>query len=394
MKVALVHDYLNQYGGAERVLEAIADMFPEAPIYTSIYDKKLMEGKFPGHKIYTSFMQRFPGVLKRHQLYLLAYSFAFEHFDLKDYDVVISSSSAWAKGVVTPPNTLHICYCHAPMRFAWDTQDYARRENMSRLAKIGLPLVMEFVRLWDIASAARPHFYVANSQTIAGRIKEYWGRDAVVINPPVEVEQIPCNYSPREDFYLMASRLMPYKRLDIGVKAFRELGLPLKIVGTGRDLKNLKDLGGSNIEFLGYVSDDELYKLFGRCKAFIQTGAEDFGITQVEAMAAGAPVIAIKQNGPAEVNVEGLTGLFFEEQSPQSLADTVQRFEQMSEQFDSHIIRTHAETFSREIFIKRFHEQIDLCVREFKAPQQKKILAIRPLNDAAEMPNIKEQPAQ
>ena len=159
-------------------------------------------------------------------------------------------------------------------------------------------------------------------------------------------------------------------------------------------MKNLKDLGGSNIEFLGYVSDDELYKLFGRCKAFIQTGAEDFGITQVEAMAAGAPVIAIKQNGPAEVNVEGLTGLFFEEQSPQSLADTVQRFEQMSEQFDSHIIRTHAETFSREIFIKRFHEQIDLCVREFKAPQQKKILAIRPLNDAAEMPNIKEQPAQ
>jgi glycosyltransferase involved in cell wall biosynthesis len=392
MKVALVHDYLNQYGGAERVLEAIADLFPGAPIYTSIYDKELMRGKFEGHEIRTSFMQRFPGVLRRHQAYVLAYSFAFESFDLREYDLVISSSSAWAKGVITRPETLHICYCHAPMRFAWDTKDYARRENMNRLAKIGLPLVMGYVRLWDVSSAARPNYYVANSQTIAQRIRDYWGRDASVINPPVEVEQIECNTGPREDFYLMAARLMPYKRLDIGVQAFRELDLPLKIVGTGRDMKNLKEMAGPKTEFLGYVSDEELRKLFGRCRAFVQTGAEDFGITQIEAMAGGAPVIAIRQNGPAEVNLEGVTGLFFDEQVPGSLVETVRRFEARLPQFDVARIRRHAETFSRDVFNRRFRAHVDSCLRDFKAAQQKK--ATLRLNDNIDKPSIKEQPAQ
>ncbi len=369
MKVALVHDYLNQYGGAERVLEAIADLYPGAPIYTAIYDKKLMAGKFEGHEIRTSFMRHLPGVLKRHQAYLLAYPFAFESFDLREYDLVISSSSAWAKGVVTRPETLHICYCHAPMRFAWDVEDYTKRENMGKLAKVGLPIIMGYVRLWDINSSARPNHYVANSRTIAGRIKEFWGLDSVVINPPVEVSEIPYRSGPREDFYLTTARLVPYKRIDIAVKAFKELDLPLKVVGTGRDLENLKKMAGPKTEMLGYMPDKELRELFSRCKAFIQTGAEDFGITQVEAMAGGAPVIAINQNGPAEVNIEGETGVLFDEQTPESLIEAVKRFEATSRQYDSDFIRKYAEGFDRKIFTRRFDTYVRECYAEFKASQ-------------------------
>jgi glycosyltransferase involved in cell wall biosynthesis len=358
MKVAIVHDYLNQYGGAERVLEALCELYPDAPVYTSIYSPEKVQHRFDHRRVITSFMQKLPGVMDHHQAFLPFYPFAFESFDLSDYELVISSSSAWAKGVITRPNTLHISYCHTPMRFVWQYEDYARRERLGKLAKAALPFFLSYVRLWDVTSARRPDYYVANSQTVARRIADFWRRDSVVINPPVETGRIPFSNGPRQDFYLWVGRLVPYKRADIAVKAFAELDLPLKVVGTGRDIEVLKHLAGPKTEFLGYVPDDEVRYLFSQCRAFIQSGAEDFGITPVEAMAGGAPVIAIRQHGPAETVREGETGFFFEEQTPAALAATVRRFEREAVRFDNKAIRRYAQTFDRELFCRRFGEYV------------------------------------
>ncbi len=358
MKVAIVHDYLNQYGGAERVLEAICELYPDAPIYTSIYDPEAVLHRFDHRTVITSFMQKFPGVMKHHQVYLPFYNYAFESFDLSQYDLVISSSSAWAKGVITGPDTLHICYCHTPMRFVWQYEDYAQRERLNRVAKAVLPIVLNRVRLWDVNSSGRPDFYVANSQTVARRIAKFWGRDSVVINPPVETGQIPFDNSPRDDFYLWVGRLVPYKRADIVIEAFKHLDLPLKVVGTGRDLATLKKIAGPKTEFLGYLPDDQVRYLYSRCRAFIQAGAEDFGITPIEAMAGGAPVIAIRQNGPAETVHEGENGLFFEEQTPEALAGAVRHFERQSNRFRPAAIRRYAQNFDRELFCRRFGEYV------------------------------------
>ncbi len=354
MKIAIVHDYLNQYGGAERLLEAICELYPDAPIYTSIYSPEKVQHRFDERDIRTSFMQKLPGVINHHQVYLPFYSFAFESFDLSEYDLVISSSSAWAKGVKTPIETLHICYCHTPMRFVWQFDDYAKRERLKGPARAILPLFLNYVRLWDVKSAQRPDFYVANSQTVRERIARFWQREAVVINPPVEVSAIPYRGTPRQDFYLWVGRMVPYKRADVAIQAFKELDLPLKVVGKGRDLEALKKLAGPKTEFLGFVPDEQVRELFTRCRAFIQAGAEDFGITPVEAMAGGAPVIAINQYGPAEVVIDGKTGLFFDRQTPEALVEAVRRFEDNPQKFNSDEIRRYAETFDRKLFLERF----------------------------------------
>ncbi len=379
MKVAIVHDYLNQYGGAERVVEALCELYPDAPIYTSIYSPELVQHRFDDRQVITSFMQKLPGVLTHHQAYLPFYPFAFESFDLSGYDLVISSSSAWAKSVNTSPDTLHICYCHTPMRFVWQYEDYARREKLGRLAKAALPFFLSYVRLWDVRSSQRPDFYVANSQTVARRIARFWKRESVVINPPVETSQIPFEDRPREDFYLWVGRLVPYKRADIAVKAFKQLDLPLKVVGSGRDLEALRGLAGPKTEFLGYVPDDEVRRLFSRCRAFIQSGAEDFGITPVEAMAGGAPVVAIRQNGPAETIREGETGLFFEAQTPEALAEAVQRLERTYTSFNPVAIRRYAQSFDRALFCHRFGEYVAARWEEHQA-RTGKTLAGSPLS--------------
>jgi glycosyltransferase involved in cell wall biosynthesis len=359
MKVAIIHDYLNQYGGAERLLEAICELYPDAPIYTSIYNPDKVQHRFDGRDVRTSFMQRLPGVINHHQVYLPFYTFAFESFDLAGYDLIISSSSAWAKGVKTPPETLHICYCHTPMRFVWQFDDYAKRERIKGPAKAALPLFLNYVRLWDVKTAQRPDFYVANSQTVRERIARFWQRDAVVINPPVEVSEIPYRDAPRQDFYLWVGRMVPYKRADVAIRAFKELDLPLKVVGTGRDMEALQKMAGPRTEFLGFVPDEQVRELFTRCRAFIQAGAEDFGITPVEAMAGGAPVIAINQYGPAEIVIDGKTGLFFETQTQEALVEAVRRFEADPTRFDSAEIRRYAETFDRQVFLKRFGDYVN-----------------------------------
>lgn len=354
--VALVHDYLNQGGGAERVLLALHNLFPAAPIYTSIYDQERMSPVYRTLDIRTSFMQHLPGVTRHHQAYLLCYPFAFERFDFSDYQLVLSSSSAWAKGVITAPGTQHVCYCHAPMRFAWSYQSYIQGERISRLAQLPLPWLMLLLRLWDVSSAARVDHFIANSRAVARRIAKYYRREATVINPPVDTDRFAI--SPEiDDYYLVVQRLVPYKRLDLVITAFNQLGRKLKIVGEGRARPDLERLAGPTIEFAGHLSDAELCRAFARCRAYVVPGEEDFAIAPVEAQAAGRPVIAYGAGGALETVREGETGLFFKQQTPEALAAAVSQFETMT--FQPECIRTHAQSFDTKVFEQRLRQFID-----------------------------------
>jgi glycosyltransferase involved in cell wall biosynthesis len=354
--VALVHDYLNQYGGAERVLLALHRLFPAAPVFTSIYDRERMPAAFRALDIRTSFMQRLPGVLRRHQLYLPCYPLAFEGFDLTGYDLVVSSSSAWAKGVITPPATPHICYCHAPMRFAWSYHAYVERERIGGPARRLLPLVMVALRLWDVAATARVDRFVANSRAVAARIAKYYRREATVIHPPVETGRF--FIAPEvDDYYLIVQRLVPYKRLDLVIEAFNALRLPLKIVGGGRARADLERMAGPTIEFAGRLSDEELGRAYARCRAYIVPGEEDFAIAPVEAQAAGRPVVAFGAGGALETVVEGQTGVFFRQPTAAALAAAVRGLQAMPVRPE--LIRAHALTFDTAVFERRMRALID-----------------------------------
>ncbi|HWQ12815.1 MAG TPA: glycosyltransferase [Roseiflexaceae bacterium] len=356
MRVALVHDYLNQYGGAERVLEALHALYPQAPVYTSIYDPSAMPPAYRAWDIRTSWMQRLPGWRRLFRAYFPLYPSAFESFDLSGYDLIVSSSSAYAKGVIPPPGALHICYCHTPMRFAWRTADYVAREGLGPLrAALGLPLTL--LRLWDVVSSGRVDAFVANSRAVAARIRRCYGRAAAVIPPPVDLPP----FAPREPepFYLAGGRLAPYKRLDLAVRACSALQLPLIVFGEGRDRAALQAIAGPSVTFLGHVSEERRRELFARCRAFIFPGEEDFGITPLEAMAAGRPVIAYAAGGALDTVVEGVTGRFFHQQSAAALAAALAAERQ--ERYDPHAIRRHAEGFGREVFLER--------VRAFVAEQ-------------------------
>lgn len=354
MRVAIVHDYLNQYGGAERVLEALHELYPDAPVFTSIYDPDAMPDHYRGWTIHTSFMQRLPGWRRHFRRYFLLYPSAFEQFDLGAYDLILSSSSAYAKGVIPRPGALHICYCHTPMRFAWRTSDYVEREAIGGLQGMLLPLALTYLRMWDLVSTARVDGFACNSREVAGRIRRYYGRPAAVIPPPVELP--PYVPQPTAPFYLAGGRLIPYKRLELVVEAFTRLRLPLKIFGDGRDRARLERIAGPTIEFLGWVDEPTRRELFARCRAFIFPGAEDFGITPLEAMAAGRPVLAYAAGGALETVVEGRTGRFFHEQSAAAIAVAVAR--SRADQDDPDAIRRHAEGFGKPVFLDRMRRLI------------------------------------
>jgi len=356
MRVALVHDYLNQMGGAELVLLALHDLFPQAPIYTSIYEPSRVDRRFRSMDIRTSFMQRLPLVKRHHQPFLPLYPFAFESLDLRAYDLVISDSSAFAKGIVTRPDALHVCYCHTPMRWAWNYGDYVEREHLGRLARTALPPFITWLRGWDYATAARVDYFVANSPTVAGRIAKYYRREALVMPPPVDTSRFYIAPQ-RDDYFLIVSRLIPYKRIDLAVQAFTMLGLPLHVVGGGRDEKRLRAMAGPTVKFLGALSDDEKRNQMARCRAFIFPGEEDFGITPVEAQASGRPVIAYGAGGALASVVEGSTGLFFFQQTPEALAEVVSTFH--DEYFDPQAIRRHAEEFDTQRFSRRFTQFLE-----------------------------------
>ncbi|HEY1388774.1 MAG TPA: glycosyltransferase [Ktedonobacterales bacterium] len=361
MRVALVHDYLNQMGGAERVLLALHSLYPQAPIYTAIYDAERVDSRFRSMDIRTSFMQRLPFVKRHHQPFLPLYPFAFEWMDLREYDLVISDSSAFAKGVVTRADALHVCYCHTPMRWAWNFEEYIERERLGRVSRAMLLPVITWLRQWDYAAAARVDVFLANSPNVAARIAKYYRRKATVLPPPVDVWRYAVATT-QEDYFLIVSRLVPYKRIDLAVKAFTRLRLPLRIIGTGRDEEQLRRMAGKNVQFLGWLPDDEVRAQLMGCRALIFPGEEDFGLTPVEAHACGRPVIAYREGGACDTVIEGVTGLFFDEQTPDALVAAVRRFH--DDQFDPHVTRHHAEQFDTRRFLDRFQHFIEARISE------------------------------
>jgi glycosyltransferase involved in cell wall biosynthesis len=352
------------YGGAERVLENIAEIWPYAPIYTLIYDEEKTHGIFKKKRIYTSFLQNFPYSRKNHRIFPPLMPPAIEQFDFSQYDIVLSDSSSYAKGIITGPETLHICYCHTPMRYAWDDcQKYIDEFGFPSLVKKFIPFLMNYIRVWDRVSADRVDEYIANSRFVAGRIKKYYKKDSVVINPPVDVERFHLDEK-KEDYFLMVGRLMTYKRFDIVIEAFNKLNWPLKIIGRGPDEKRLRKIAGPSIEFTGRLSDQELAKTYARAKAFIFPQEEDFGIVAIEAMASGKPIIAFRGGDIVEHVNEGREGMFFSEQTPEALTEVLQKFN--PDDFDPNKIREKALPFERELFKAKIKRYVEESLQKFK----------------------------
>lgn len=364
MKVALVHDHLNQLGGAERVLKAFCEMYPHSPMYTLIYDAQNTEHQFDEYRIIESFIARFPFARKKFRWYLPMMVPATEGYDLSGYDVILSDSSGLAKGVITPPKTLHVCYCHTPTRYLWSDHNEIidKLERNWFVGRLSL-LYRSYLRVWDRQAADRVDKFIANSKFVAKRIQKYYHRDSVVINPPVPTDRFSIS-DDVGDYYLIISRLRPYKRVDLAVQAFNKLGLPLYIIGEGEESERLRAMAGPNIKFLGFQSDADVVKYLSRCKAFIHPQEEDFGITPVEAMASGRPVIAYGAGGALETVVPGKTGVLFDEQSWEALADSVIHFK--PSEFDPQAIRKHAQQFDTVEFKKRVQSFIEQAWQEFK----------------------------
>lgn len=364
MRIALAHDYLVQYGGAERVLECFGELFPDAPIYTLVYNKELMHGKFAGRHIRTSFIQKIPLAKNKHRVFPAIMPMAIEQFDFSLYDLVISDSSSFAKGIITGPETLHICYMHTPMRYAWDDcHKYTSDFYFPGFIKALVPWAMNYIRIWDRVSAERPDKIIANSQFVAKRIKKYYKREAAVIHPPVNFDNFFISDT-RKDYFLMVGRLIAYKRFDIAIKAFNDLGLPLKIIGRGPEINRLKKMAKLNIEFLGRVPDDKLAKCYAECKAFIFPQEEDFGIVAIEAMASGRPIIAYRGGDIPEHMISGQHGIFFDRQTPADIIAAVNKFNEND--YDPEAIRASAKKFDKSVFKAKIKDYIEKEYVHFK----------------------------
>jgi glycosyltransferase involved in cell wall biosynthesis len=364
MKIAFVHDYLVQYGGAERVLECLTELYPYASIYTILYNKEAMHGVFGDKRIYTSYLQNFPFARKWHRIFPLLMPPAIEQFDFSAYDVVVSDSSSYAKGIITRPETLHICYMHTPMRYAWDDcQKYTRDFYFPHLIKKLIPFAMNYIRLWDKVSADRVDVFIANSNFVARRIKKYYHKGSVVIHPPVDTKNFAIRDSESgKSYFLMVGRLIAYKRHSVTIRAFNELKLPLKIIGRGPELKRLKKIAGPTIEFLQRVDDEELKKYYANCQAVIFPQEEDFGIVAIEALSCGKPLIAFRGGDIPEHMEENKMGVFFDQQTPQQVIDAVGRFQKLS--FDPVYIRSKVLRFDREIFKEKMKVFIESAVEK------------------------------
>lgn len=376
MKVAFVHEYLNQFGGAERTLLALCAIFPDAPIYTLFYDKDATGGIFESKDIRTSFLQNLPFIKKYHRGFPLLMPLAVEQFDFSDFDVVISVSASFAKGIITKPHTKHICLCLTPPRFLWDdSHKFVEEFGYPKFIKNVLPPFISYLRIWDREAAYRVDEFWAISNFIKQRIEKYYSKDSQIIYPPVDISkfQVPLRQaqSPEQsrgtsskfqvnDYFLMVGRLVAYKRFDLGVKAFSKLRLPLKIVGVGPEQKKLqaisRKLKAKNIEFLGLVPDDQLADLYSKSSALIFPQEEDFGIVPLEAMASGRPVIAFRSGGAAETIVEGKTGLFFDEQTIGSLEEAVKKFKSLK--FKPEDCIKQAEKFDVNVFKQKVLEHL------------------------------------
>lgn len=361
MKLAIVHDYLNQYGGAERIIEIFHEMFPDAPIYTSIFDADRLPPVFRTMDIRPSFMQRLPLVKRFLPYYLPFFPLAFEQFDLRSYDVILSSTTAWGKGVITTPDCLHICYCNTPMRFAWRYHDYLQDRDLSPLTRSVLAFLLHPIRLWDVVSSNYVDYFIANSDNVSRRIAKIYRRESHVIPCPVDCSKYQIETT-IDDYYLVVSRLRPYKRIDLVIQAFNQLNRPLVIIGDGDDRPRLERLASPQITFLGKVSDETLQSYYRRCRALIFPGEEDFGLTPLEAQASGRPVIAYARGGALETVVDGVTGRLFYPQTPEALADAVRAFDVTA--IDSTVLRAQAMRFDVTHFKQKIRSFLDQCLSE------------------------------
>jgi len=373
MKIAIAHDYITKIGGAERVLSTLHDIYPDAPIYTLIYDKQGTKGEFEkaGYNIKTSKLQKLPGFLRRRPRLLLAkFPQAVEEFDLTKYDVVISSSNSFAHGVVTRPQTLHLTYCYSPMRYGWDwAQEYLKENNVG-FGPVGIYIrkLISDLRIWDFLASRRTDVWIAISKTVARRIKKYYKKDSIVIYPPVEIDNYLDNKNKSKNYYLVVSRLTQYKKIDLAIKVFNDLKMPLYIIGEGADRKRLEKLANKNIKFLSWKSDKEKIRYFQKCRAFLFPGEDDFGITPIEAMAAGRPVVAYNAGGATETVIAGKTGEFFDNyDDPNSLKNAVLKLDKNYSIYKPSVCKNQAKQFSAEIFNRKFKSFIEKKYKKFNS---------------------------
>ncbi len=370
LKIALVHDWLTGMRGGEKVLEVLCELYPKAPLYTLLHNKGSVSPIIENRDIHTSFIDQLPLKARRYRNYLPLFPRAIESFDFSDYDLILSTSHAVAKGALPAKGALHICYCHTPMRYVWELYDqYFGPGRAGILTRTAMSYVAPRLRRWDVDASSRVHAFIANSRNVADRIRQYYKRSADVLYPPVNVDQF--SVSERDDgYYLMVTALVPYKRVDIALETFRQTRERLLIVGNGPELARLQSLASSNIEFLGWQSDTDLAKLYAGCRALIFPGIEDFGIVPLEAMASGKPVVAFGQGGALETVVDApemCTGVFFYEQTPEALKQAIGKLR--SRTLIPRNIRAHAERFDRTTFKESYRLYVEQKVTDSLPPR-------------------------
>ncbi|HBE90488.1 MAG: hypothetical protein A3E37_05880 [Candidatus Andersenbacteria bacterium RIFCSPHIGHO2_12_FULL_46_9] len=371
MRIALVHDYLTHLGGAERVLEALMQLYPNAPVYTTVYDSSSVGRIINEQRVRYSFLQNMPGAKKPHRYFPLALMpLAVEQFDLRQYDIVLSASHSFGKGIIAGPRTMHVSYCFTPTRYAWDdSHRYVREFAPGRMLQRLAPLGLSYIRLWDYYAAQRVHAYITLSEYVAKRIKKYYRRAAYVVAPPVNLDTFSINGVYGDEYFLVVSRLVPYKRIELAIDACEDLGYPLKIVGVGPEESLLRRRAKRWTSFLGFVPDDKLALVYRGAKALLFPQEEDFGITPLEAAASGRPTIAYGAGGALETIVPGKTGVFFSEQTVQSIKGGILEWQKIT--FDPSVIRRHAEKFSKQAFMSGIEEKVnnEYCIWKRRGQQ-------------------------
>jgi glycosyltransferase involved in cell wall biosynthesis len=351
MKIALVHDYFTQLGGAEKVAGELFRMLPNPSVFATVAFRNCMPVELRDIAIKTSWMQSLPGIEKYYRLYFLLYPFAVSSLQLSEYDLVLSSSSGYAKGIKTDGDAVHVCYCHTPMRWVWRFDSYSERESFGSGQQAVLMMLMQGLKFWDLDASRQPDHFVANSKVVAERIRRAYGRSAEVIYPPIDIDRFRTS-SRRSDYYIVLARLVSYKRIDVAVQACSSLGKKLLVIGDGPDRKRLEGLAGPSVSFLGHIPNSEVELLVSECKALLFPGEEDFGMAPLEVAAAGRPTIAYRAGGAVETILENITGLFFDRQTTENLEEAIQRFER--QRWSPELLRKHAENFRTEVFRDNF----------------------------------------
>jgi glycosyltransferase involved in cell wall biosynthesis len=375
LRVAIVHYWFMGYGGGERVVAALAEMFPQADLFALVADPEKLPPDLRARRLTTSFLQKIPGSKRWYRHLLPLQPIALEQLDLSGYDLILSSESGPAKGVISPAHACHICYCHSPMRYLWDMYP-AYRQSMGPVLRTIFSATAHYVRMWDLSSAARVDHFVANSHNVARRIRKNYRRDSTVIYPPATVDD--SYFSKRiQDYYLVVSRLIDYKRVDLVIEVCNRLNRKLLIVGEGDQYKRLRRMAGSTVKFLGSLQEADLHTCYAECRALLFPGEEDFGIVPVEAQSFGRPVIAFGRGGATETVIglsggasspEFSTGILFDRQDPESMIDAVHLFESVENCFDSRFIQANAQRFSKSRFLSEMRQLVDRCLVEHQGP--------------------------